>query len=231
MLKTLLLILLISTNNLKAETIIKGIDKKYLSKISKDGEIRYGRFNPKTSNFAFTTDTKLWFWNIETNKLQSIKFTDSDHTSPIVTNLNFLNNKWIIESHNSLYFIDRSKSKRSIIDHPELRSGKSIGISFNEGSYFWAHTDGSLKINDNDLSIRGFLKPLLKPYDFALSVKDKVIYSHKNNLFVHENKEDELIYHSPSKIRDIAKDKKFCNACIQSFNSAVVSQRASHKIN
>ena len=89
MLKTLLLILLISTNNLKAETIIKGIDKKYLSKISKDGEIRYGRFNPKTSNFAFTTDTKLWFWNIETNKLQSIKFTDSDHTSPIVTNLNF----------------------------------------------------------------------------------------------------------------------------------------------
>ena len=207
--KLLYVLLLLSSTFSQSETIIKGIDKDFLDKIKHDGKILKGFINTNDLEFGFVTKSKLWLWNLDQNRLKSIKLSESQYTTPLISDVRYLNDNWIIEGHGQLTILDLGKNKKKTIRHPYVNSGKSIGIEYKNGFYYWAHEDGSLKINADSFDTELFLKPLNKTYEHALLLDKNIYYNNGNNIFSYSGSEIKLIFHSPRKIKTLASSENY----------------------
>ena len=158
---------------------------------------------------GFFTRSKLWIWNIKTNQLKSIKLKIPSVRLGEVKDIYYFAPYWIAESHASLIFIDLDKGTRRIIKHPNVNQGYSLGIDRQVDKLYWAHTDGSLRINLDTLLVDTYAPALSEDPKASAMIGAKLYFARDNLIFERSKGETKLIFHSPHMVKNIQSDKNF----------------------
>lgn len=209
MLRILLSLYLISPNTVKAELLTRGISANFLRKIRQDGEIKNTFINAESKQVGFNTDTKLWVWNISANQMKSVQVRTASPRSSEIKDIHFFNSYWIVEGHNKLTFINIADGSKRTINHPKLKQGYSLGLALSMKTLFWAHTDGSLKIDMDDFNSEKYNPPIKDKIESPALIGESIFFIKSKNVFRVKNGKTELIFHSPKTIKQLQADKNF----------------------